>query len=108
MFPGFSKSNAYFPSLQALSFLALTLLYLHHALLFFVYIFNSPQMRKRLLPTGVLKVQRLSEHNFSSQIVGMLLPQDGSRVRFQLKVVPARPHHKSTLGNWKGNFVIGD
>ncbi|KAI6176148.1 G-PROTEIN-RECEP-F1-2 domain-containing protein [Aphelenchoides bicaudatus] len=57
--------------MQNISFLALTLLYLHHALLFFVYIFNSPQMRKRLLPTALkllecycLKTVQESDFNY--------------------------------------------
>ncbi|KAL3077914.1 hypothetical protein niasHS_013443 [Heterodera schachtii] len=36
-----------------LSFAAHVLLYTHHAILFYVYIFNSPQMRKRLMPTAL-------------------------------------------------------
>ena len=39
--------------MQRLSFAAHVLLYTHHAILFYVYIFNSPQMRKRLVPTAL-------------------------------------------------------
>uniref|UniRef100_A0A183BSZ5 G_PROTEIN_RECEP_F1_2 domain-containing protein n=1 Tax=Globodera pallida TaxID=36090 RepID=A0A183BSZ5_GLOPA len=51
-----------------LSFAAHVLLYTHHAILFYVYIFNSPQMRKRLVPTALkllecycLKPQHLND-----------------------------------------------
>uniref|UniRef100_A0A915EB33 G-protein coupled receptors family 1 profile domain-containing protein n=1 Tax=Ditylenchus dipsaci TaxID=166011 RepID=A0A915EB33_9BILA len=39
--------------MQRLSFMAHVLLYTHHACLFYLYIFNSPQMRKRLAPTAL-------------------------------------------------------
>ncbi|KAI1715106.1 7 transmembrane receptor (rhodopsin family) domain-containing protein [Ditylenchus destructor] len=39
--------------MQRLSFIAHILLYSHHACLFYLYIFNSPQMRKRLIPTAL-------------------------------------------------------
>jgi len=39
--------------MQRLSFAAHVLLYTHHAILFYLYIFNSPQMRKRLFPTAL-------------------------------------------------------
>ncbi|KAI6207172.1 G-PROTEIN-RECEP-F1-2 domain-containing protein [Aphelenchoides besseyi] len=38
--------------MHLLRLIAHLLLYTHHALIFFVYIFNSPQMRKRLVPTA--------------------------------------------------------
>ncbi|KAI6181362.1 G-PROTEIN-RECEP-F1-2 domain-containing protein [Aphelenchoides besseyi] len=38
--------------MHILRLIAHLLLYTHHALIFFVYIFNSPQMRKRLVPTA--------------------------------------------------------
>ncbi|KAH7714653.1 Protein C24B5.1 [Aphelenchoides avenae] len=39
--------------MQRLSFAAHIMLYTHHACLFYLYIFNSPQMRKRLVPTAL-------------------------------------------------------
>ncbi|CAD5228307.1 unnamed protein product [Bursaphelenchus xylophilus] len=39
--------------MQRFSFAAHVLLYTHHACLFYMYIFNSPQMRRRLLPTAL-------------------------------------------------------
>ncbi|CAD5221709.1 unnamed protein product [Bursaphelenchus okinawaensis] len=39
--------------MQWFSLAAHVLLYTHHAILFYMYIFNSPQMRRRLLPTAL-------------------------------------------------------
>uniref|UniRef100_A0AC35GJ40 G-protein coupled receptors family 1 profile domain-containing protein n=1 Tax=Panagrolaimus sp. PS1159 TaxID=55785 RepID=A0AC35GJ40_9BILA len=39
--------------MQRLSFAAHILLYTHHAILFYLYIFYSPQMKKRLIPTAL-------------------------------------------------------
>uniref|UniRef100_A0A1I7XN54 G_PROTEIN_RECEP_F1_2 domain-containing protein n=1 Tax=Heterorhabditis bacteriophora TaxID=37862 RepID=A0A1I7XN54_HETBA len=39
--------------MQNLSLLAHFLLYTHHALLFYLYIFYSPQMKRRLKPTAL-------------------------------------------------------
>jgi hypothetical protein len=39
--------------MRRLSWAVHTLLYMHHACLFYLYIFYSPQMKKRLLPTAL-------------------------------------------------------
>uniref|UniRef100_A0AC34Q280 G-protein coupled receptors family 1 profile domain-containing protein n=1 Tax=Panagrolaimus sp. JU765 TaxID=591449 RepID=A0AC34Q280_9BILA len=40
-------------TMQRLSFAVHILLYTHHAILFYLYIFYSPQMKKRLVPTAL-------------------------------------------------------
>lgn len=39
--------------MRQMSLFVHTLLYTHHAILFYLYIFYSPQMKKRLLPTAL-------------------------------------------------------
>lgn len=59
--------------MQRLSFAAHILLYTHHAMLFYVYIFNSPQMRKRLVPTALKLLEcyclKPQMNDFSDNIV---------------------------------------
>ncbi|VDN07736.1 unnamed protein product [Thelazia callipaeda] len=49
----FTSLDLQTPAMRRISLLVHTLLYTHHAFLFYFYIFNSPQMKKRLLPTAL-------------------------------------------------------
>ncbi|CAJ0589936.1 unnamed protein product [Cylicocyclus nassatus] len=68
--------DAQSPIMQNFSLLAHFLLYTHHAVLFYLYIFYSPQMKRRLRPTAMKLLERIHR---CDDIVNTLINHEKSR-----------------------------